>query len=71
MKKKKSHKPLTLSERITIELRYRYGESMSNTAKEIGRNKSSISREIDGKPRTGVGKYNADSCLTKRHWSVL
>ena len=65
MKKKnnggsKSRKPLTLSERITIELRYRDGVSITNIAKELSRNKSSISREIGGKPRTGIGKYNAD-----------
>lgn len=56
----KSRKPLTLSERITIELRYRYGTSITDIAKEIGRNKGTVSREVAGKTRTGVGKYNAD-----------
>ena len=62
---KKSRKPLTLSERITIELRYRNGQSITNISKELGRNKSTISREIDGKPRTGIGKYNADRAHAK------
>ena len=56
----KSQKPLTLRERIDIELKYRYGMSITNIAKYIKRNKSTISREINSKPRTGVGKYRAD-----------
>lgn len=57
-KKKKS--PLNLSERTVIEVRYRDGVSMRDIAKELDRNASSISREIDGKPPNGVCKYIAD-----------
>lgn len=57
---KKNRKPLTLRERIDIETQYRYGASINSIAKEIGRNKSTVSREINGKPRTGIGKYDAD-----------
>lgn len=63
MKKTTSTKPqipLTLRERTIIELRYRDGKSITNIAKEIGRNKSTVSREIDGKSRKGIGKYDAD-----------
>jgi transposase, IS30 family len=56
----RSCKPLTLRERIDIESKYRYGMSITNIATEISRNKSTVSREIDGKPRTGIGKYDAD-----------
>lgn len=51
---------LTLRERIDIERKYRYGETITNIAKYLKRNKSSISREISGRPRTGKGKYQAD-----------
>lgn len=44
-----------------IEARWcRDGRGVSEIARELRRNKSSISREIDGKPRRGVGKYHAD-----------
>ena len=33
---------------------------VTEIAEELGRNKSSISRELDGKPRKGFGKYDAD-----------
>ena len=56
----KSHQPLTLRERIDIESKYRYGMSITNIAKEIGRNKSTVSREVKNKPRRGIGKYDAD-----------
>lgn len=53
--------PLSLKERGVIEARWcRDGRSMGAISRELGRNKSSISREIDGKPRKGVGKYDAD-----------
>jgi IS30 family transposase len=48
---------LTLRERIDIERKYRYGESITNIAKSLGRNKSTISREINGKP---PNVYRAD-----------
>lgn len=51
---------LTLSERIKIEVEYRYGKTITEIAKQLKRNKSSISREIRGKPRKGSGAYSAD-----------
>lgn len=50
---------LTLKDRITIGIRYKDGRSISQIAKEIRRNKGTICREIDGRPRRGVGKYQA------------
>lgn len=53
--------PLTLRERSIIEVRWcRDNKTVTEIAEEIGRNKSSISREIDGKPRKGCWKYDAD-----------
>ena len=53
--------PLTLRERSIIEVRWcRDTRSITDIAKELERNKSSISREIDGKPRKGFGKYDAE-----------
>jgi IS30 family transposase len=64
MNKKKNHKggkPLSLRERSIIEVRWcRDSKSITDIAKELKRHKSSISREIGGKPRKGIGKYNAD-----------
>lgn len=54
-------KPLTLKERGVIEARWcRDGRSVTAIALELKRNKSSISREIDGRPRNGRGRYDAD-----------
>ena len=58
--KKSGDKPLTLRERIEIEHKYRYGASIPEIAKCLDRHKSTIYREIDGRPRTGRGKYQAD-----------
>lgn len=53
--------PLTIRERSIIEIRWcRDGKTVTDIAKELVRNKSSISRELKDKPRRGVGKYNAD-----------
>ena len=52
--------PLNLRERTIIEVRYRDGCSMRTIAKELNRNPGTISREIDGKPPRGIGKYIAD-----------
>ena len=53
--------PLSLKERGIIEARWcRDGKTVTAIAKELARNKSSISRELHGKPRKGVGKYDAD-----------
>ena len=59
-KNKRKNSPLTLRERTIIEVRYRDGNSIRSIAKEIDKNPSTVSREIDGKPSTGVGKYIAD-----------
>ena len=64
MRKKKKHrggKPFSLRERSIIEVRWgRDSKSITDIAKELRRHKSFISREIGGKPRHGIGKYNAD-----------
>lgn len=52
-------KQLTLEDRITIGIRYKDGSSFHQIAKEINRSPSSIYREIGGRPRRGVGKYQA------------
>lgn len=59
-KNKKKNSPLTLRERTIIEVRYRDGNSIRNIAKEVGKNPSTVSREIAGKPSVGIGKYIAD-----------
>lgn len=59
--KKSGAKPLTLRERIEIEHKYRYGEAISDIAKYLKRNRSTLYREINGKPRIGRGRYQADS----------
>ncbi len=38
---------------------------MTDIAKELGRNKGSISRELDGKPRKGMGRYRAERAHEK------
>lgn len=60
-KKKRCFKQLTLDDRIKIEIRYRDGWNLHKIARYLGsgRTVSSVSREIDGKPRKGVGKYLA------------
>lgn len=60
-KKKRSFKQFTLDERIKIEIRYRDGWNLRKIAEYLkkGRTAGSISREIDGKPRKGHGKYQA------------
>lgn len=52
--------PLTLRERIDIEKNYCYGESITDIARHLARDRSTIYREIDGRPRRGRGKYQAD-----------
>ena len=57
MHKKKNHKggkPFSLRERSIVEVRWcRDSKSITAIAKELKRNKSSVSREIGGKPRKG------------------
>ena len=52
---------LTLDERIKIELEYRDGKSFRDIAKILGNGRSAgaILREVGGKPRRGIGKYQA------------
>jgi IS30 family transposase len=53
--------PLSLRERSIIEIRWcNDGKTMTEIAVELKRNKSSVSRELGGRPRRGLGKYNAD-----------
>lgn len=59
--KPKSSKRLSLNERIEIEIWYSQGKNLEEIATHLGndRNKSTISREIGGRPRKGNGKYKA------------
>ncbi len=60
-RRKRGGSPLTLRERSIIEVRWcRDSRSVSDIAGELGRHKSSISRELQGKTRRGHGKYSAD-----------
>lgn len=54
-------KRLNLSERIQIEIHYSQGRNLREIAEHLGngRNKSTLSREIGGRPRKGRGKYQA------------
>lgn len=71
-KQKRRFKQLTLNDRIKIEIRYRDGWSFRKIADYLGggRKASSICREINGKPRRGIGKYQAhianEKSLNKR-----
>lgn len=63
-RRKKRHRggsPLSLRERSIIEVRWcRDGKTISEIGVELCRNKSSVSREIGGRPRRGRGKYHAE-----------
>lgn len=61
MQKKREFKQLTLDDRINIQIQYRDGLSFEKIAHSLGngRSKTTISREIAGKPARGVGKYQA------------
>lgn len=57
----RTFKRISYKERVTIENRYCIDKkSMSDIASELGRSKSAVSREINGRPRMGNGKYTAD-----------
>jgi len=60
-RKSKNFSQLTLSDRIRIEIKYREGLSFRDIAECLGsgRTAGSICREVDGRPRKGVGKYQA------------
>lgn len=59
--KKQAFKQLTLDDRIRIEIKYRDGLSFRDIAAYLGdgRTAGSICREVGGKPRRGIGKYQA------------
>ena len=62
IKKQKRHfNQFDLNDRIKIEIRYRDGWSLREIAEYLGngRTAGSVCREIGGKPRKGVGKYQA------------
>lgn len=65
--KKREFKQLTLDDRIRIEIKYREGLSFRSIASHLGsgRTASSVSREVGGKPRKGVGKYQAYGSHTR------
>jgi IS30 family transposase len=53
---------LKYKERVIIENRYCIDKrTISDIARELGKAVSTISREINGKPRIGRGKYSADT----------
>jgi len=57
---KVSFQRLTIEDRCLIETRYcRDLKKIKDIAQEMGRPLSTITREIKGKPRKGVGKYSA------------
>lgn len=60
-KQKRDFHQLTLEDRIKIEIKYKEGTSLRDIAKYLGngRTAGSISREIAGRPKRGVGKYQA------------
>lgn len=63
---KAGNTPFTLRERSMIEVRWcRDSKNITEIAKELRRNKSSVSREIDGRPRKGQGRYHADRAHRK------
>lgn len=74
MQKDKKHgfHQLSLEDRIRIEIKYREGMSLRAIAAYIGhgRTAGAICREIGGRPRKGVGKYQAHvshkQALTRR-----
>ncbi len=66
MAQNKGKGPFTLRERSVLELRWcKDGWSMTDIATELGRNKSSVSRELAGKPRRGMGRYRAEHAHEK------
>jgi transposase, IS30 family len=60
-KRNRKFKHLDLNDRIQIEIQYSQGKSYGEIAKHLGhgRNKSTVCREIGGRPNKGVGKYKA------------
>lgn len=58
---RKEFEHLDLDDRVQVEIHYSQGKSMAEIAKILGkgRNKSTVSREIDGRPRKGLRRYRA------------
>ena len=57
---------ISYKERVIIENRYCIDKkSVSDIARELGRDKSAISREIEGRPRIGRRRYTADKAQAK------
>ncbi len=71
-KDRKVFKQFDLNDRIRIEIKYREGRSFREIARYLGngRNASSVCREMGGRPRKGIGKYQAhishEKALDKR-----
>ena len=64
--KKPTFRRITYRERVIIENRYCVdGISMRSIGLELRRPTSSISREVAGKPRKGMGRYRADVAQRK------
>ena len=59
--KNRTFSQLTLEDRIRIEIKYQEGRSFREIATHIGhgRTAGAICREVAGRPRKGVGKYQA------------
>lgn len=57
-----------MNDRIKIEIRYRDGWSLREIAEYLGngRTAGSVCREIGGKPRKGIGKYQAHIAQIRR-----
>ena len=61
-RKRRSFSRLDIKERIIIETRWCIDKkSVSAIAKELNRHRSTVYREIDGRPRIGAGRYKAYS----------
>jgi len=56
---KHKFKQFTLVDRINIQLQFRDGLGIRAIARKMNRSPSSVSRELDGRPSRGVGKYQA------------
>jgi len=71
--KNRKFSQLTLDDRIKIEIKYREGLSFRDIAEYLGsgRTAGSICREVGGRPRKGIGKYQAhishERALEKRY----
>ena len=61
VKRRKKFKRISFKDRVLIESRYCIDKkSLLKIAEELKRHLSTITREINGKPRIGRGRYSAD-----------